>query len=108
CVVGSGLEPAGPAPLVKLDTVGVSKPFMLYLGRIDPNKGCETLLQQFIRFKSEHDDAVQLVMAGPVNMPIPDHPQIKRLGFVDDAVREALLANAAMLVVPSRYESLSL
>ncbi len=24
---------------------------------IDPNKGCETLLQHFIRFKAEHDDA---------------------------------------------------
>jgi glycosyltransferase involved in cell wall biosynthesis len=108
CVVGSGLEPAGPQPVVRLDSLGVTKPFVLYLGRIDPNKGCETLLQHFLRFKSEHDNPVQLVMAGPVNMPVPDHPAVRRLGFVEESVREALLANASLLVVPSRFESLSL
>jgi len=33
-------------------------------------------------------------MAGPASMPIPDHPLIKPLGFVDDGVREALLTKA--------------
>lgn len=109
CVVGSGFEPAGPpVPRSVLEPLGVTAPFMLYLGRIDPNKGCETLLQHFLRYAREHDDAVQLVMAGPANMPLPEHPRIKRLGFVDERVREALLSNAMTLVVPSRYESLSL
>src|SRR5205807_2609609 len=88
--------------------LGVTKPFALYLGRIDPNKGCETLLQHFVRFKAEHDVAVQLVLAGPVNMPIPDHPAIKALGFVDESVRDGLLSSASLLVIPSRFESLSL
>ena len=108
CVVGSGLEPAGPRSIVRLDSLGVAKPFALYLGRIDPNKGCETLLQHFIRFKAEHDAAVQLAMAGPVNMPMPDHPAINALGFVDGSVRDALLSSASLLVIPSRFESLSL
>jgi len=107
-VVGSGLEPAGPRPMVRLEALGVTKPFVLYLGRVDPNKGCEALMQHFVRFKAEHDTAVQLVMAGPVNMPIPEHPGVKALGFVDDQVREALLSSASLLVVPSRFESLSL
>src|SRR5205814_40770 len=77
-------------------------------GRVDPNKGCETLLQHFMRFKAEHDVAVQLVMAGPVNMPMPGHAAIRTLGFVDDVVRETLLSSASLLVVPSRFESLSL
>jgi glycosyltransferase involved in cell wall biosynthesis len=47
-------------------------------------------------------------MAGPANMPVPDHPRIHRLGFVDDTTREALLARARMLVVPSPFESLSM
>ena len=94
--------------MVRLESLGVTRPFVLYLGRIDPNKGCETLLQHFIRFKSEHDTAVQLVMAGPANMPIPDHPAVRRLGFVDEAVRDALLSSASTLIVPSRFESLSL
>jgi glycosyltransferase involved in cell wall biosynthesis len=108
CVVGSGLDPAGPRSVVRLESLGVTRPFILYLGRIDPNKGCETLLHHFIRFQAEHEEAVQLVMAGPANMPIPDHPAVTRLGFVDETVRDALLASASLLVVPSRFESLSL
>ena len=107
-IVGSGLEPAGARPMVRLETLGVARPFALYLGRVDPNKGCEALMQHFIRFKAEHDSAVQLVLAGPLNMPIPAHPSIKALGFVDDQVREGLLSSASVLVVPSRFESLSL
>ena len=51
---------------------------------------------------------MSLVMAGPANMAIPDHPAVRCLGFVDEAVREALLSNASLLIVPSRYESLSI
>lgn len=108
CVIGSGLAPAGPPRVGALEGLGVRAPYLLYLGRIDPNKGCETLLHHFVRYAREHDDGLQLVMAGPVNMPIPDHPRVTRLGFVDEGVRDALLAEAAMLVVPSRFESLSL
>ena len=108
CVIGSGLEPAGPLTAGALGALGVTTPFILYLGRIDPNKGCETLLQHFARYAREHDDAVQLVMAGPANMPVPEHPRVRCLGFVAESAREALLSNAAMLVVPSRFESLSL
>src|SRR5215831_8030987 len=106
--VGSGLERAGARPMLRVESLGVSRPFVLYLGRVDPNKGCESLMQHFIRFKAEHDSPVQLVMAGPINTPIPGHPAITALGFVDDSAREALLASASLLVVPSRFESLSL
>ena len=108
CVIGSGLDAAGAVPAVDLGALGIRVPFVLYLGRVDPNKGCVQLLKHFQRFVAEHGERAQLVLAGPANMPIPDHPHIKALGFVDERVREALLANAALLVVPSRFESLSL
>jgi glycosyltransferase involved in cell wall biosynthesis len=108
CVIGSGLDPVLPGSPPSLEALGLTRPFVLYLGRIDPNKGCETLLGYFERYHAERASPVDLVMAGPANMPIPEHPYIKRLGFVDAAVREALLARATTLVVPSRYESLSL
>ena len=107
-IVGSGLDVAGARPMIRVESLGVTKPFALYLGRIDPNKGCEALVQHFIRFKSEHESDVQLIMAGPVNMPIPAHPAIRALGYVDESVRETLLASASLLIVPSRLESLSL
>src|SRR5205823_7973611 len=50
----------------------------------------------------------QLVMAGFSNMPIPTHPLVTCLGVVDEPLREALLANARLLVVPSPFESLSM
>jgi glycosyltransferase involved in cell wall biosynthesis len=106
-VIGVGLEPVAAASVSHgpfLDAVGVAKPYLLYLGRIDPNKGCGTLLRYFQKAGSR----TPLVMAGPANMPIPDIPLVKPLGFVDERVREALLANAAALVVPSPYESLSM
>ena len=107
-VIGVGLDPAAGAPARRLDELGVREPFILYLGRVDPNKGCETLLRHFIRFQESAARRVQLVLAGPANMPMPSHPAVLPLGFVDNATRDALLAQAAFLVVPSRYESLSI
>jgi glycosyltransferase involved in cell wall biosynthesis len=110
CVIGSGLEPP-PARAPGADglaAVGVTTPFVLYLGRVDPNKGCETLVSHFLRFREASGPPVSLVMAGPINMPLPDHPSITRTGFVDEGRREVLLSHASVLVVPSRYESLSI
>jgi glycosyltransferase involved in cell wall biosynthesis len=108
CVIGSGFEPVTARAATPLEG-GVREPFMLYLGRVDPNKGCELLVRHFTRYAAERtNEALQLVFAGPANMPIPAHPAIRPLGFVSEQTREALLARAALLVVPSRYESLSL
>ena len=109
CIVGSGLDPVSPrSDGGRLESLGIVEPFLLYLGRIDPNKGCDTLLRHFVRYQERDDPRVQLVMAGPANMEIPEHPLIKRLGLVDEAVRESLLSRASVLMVPSPFESLSL
>jgi glycosyltransferase involved in cell wall biosynthesis len=105
CIIGTGLDPAGPLRPVDL---GIATPFLLYLGRVDPNKGCETLLRHYTRWQDHTDHRVPLVLAGPANMPIPEHPSIRFLGYVDEATRDALLSAAAALVVPSPYESLSI
>lgn len=108
CIIGSGLDPAPASSAADLSSLGLRDPFVLYLGRIDPNKGCADLLAHFIRFKGDHGGPLQLVMAGPSSMPLPTHPDIRYLGFVDEPTREALLRRAVMLAMPSRYESLSL
>ena len=108
CIIGSGLAPVEPHASVPLEPLGIRIPYVLYLGRIDPNKGCDTLLRQFIRFRSRGVSDAQLVMAGPANMRLRDDPSIVYPGFVSDATRETLLTNASVLVVPSPYESLSL
>lgn len=106
-VVGIGLDVAGAADLGVLAPLALPPSFLLYLGRIDKNKGCQTLFDYFVEYAAERPDA-HLVLAGPSTLPIPAHPQIRALGYVSDAVRQALLAQARALVVPSRYESLSI
>lgn len=107
-IVGCGLDPA-PAPQGRaaLDARGIPDRYLLYLGRVDPNKGCGTLVRHFLRY-AEHRTDVPLVMAGPASMPIPEHALIRPLGFVDDGLRDALLAHATALVMPSPFESLSM
>jgi glycosyltransferase involved in cell wall biosynthesis len=108
-IIGCGVDPAPPHTKdVDLSAFGISDPFILYFGRIEPNKGCDTLLEYFDKYLESGGPRVQLVMAGFANMPIPSHPSIKCLGVVDDAMRETLLAKARLLVVPSPFESLSM
>jgi glycosyltransferase involved in cell wall biosynthesis len=105
--IGIGLEPA-PAPRRTAPPAsGVSGDYVLYLGRVDPNKGCQTLLDYFQAYAAA-PQAPTLVLAGPATMAIPSHPRIRALGYVADDLRDALLAHARALIVPSRYESLSI
>jgi glycosyltransferase involved in cell wall biosynthesis len=107
-VIGCGLDPVTTPPdRSRLDGLHLEDPFVLYLGRIDPNKGCDALFRHFLRY-AESGRRVQLVMAGPASMPVPEHPAIRALGFVDEGVREALLSQARALMMPSPFESLSM
>ena len=108
CVIGTGLEPSSTRPRNGAVPIpaAVREPYVLYLGRVDPNKGCETLLRYFQTFVDREGPRVQLVLAGPVFMPVPSHPAIVSLGFVNEETRAQLLDAAVALVVPSQYESL--
>jgi glycosyltransferase involved in cell wall biosynthesis len=108
CVIGCGLDPVAASPAASVVRWDFASPFVLYLGRVDPNKGCETLVRHFLRHHRDTGSSVPLVMAGPANMPIPNDPSVRPLGYVDDAWRTALLSRATALIVPSPYESLSM
>jgi glycosyltransferase involved in cell wall biosynthesis len=106
--IGIGLDPvAGASSRAPLDALSIPSEYVLYLGRVDRNKGCHTLLEYFQQYAAR-EDAPALVLAGPAKLQIPQHPRICGLGYVDDEVRAALLAHARLLIVPSRYESLSI
>jgi glycosyltransferase involved in cell wall biosynthesis len=109
-VIGMGLEPAeAPVDRSLLGSHGIPSDYVLYLGRVDRNKGCHTLLDHFQSYAgASAPDDVTLVLAGPAKMRIPEHPRIRALGYVADDLRRALLAHARALVVPSPYESLSI
>jgi glycosyltransferase involved in cell wall biosynthesis len=104
-VIGMGLEPA--STITARVPAGVTTPYLLYLGRVDRNKGCDTLLEYFAECASAHD-GLSLVLAGPAKMTIPAHPRIQALGRVSDVERDALLQGALALAIPSPFESLSI
>ena len=107
-VIGTGLDPAGPRPARDLlRSAGIPDDYMLYLGRVDRNKGCDTLLEYFQEYAST-SRGLPLILAGPVKLHVPKHERIRALGYVSDQLRAALLAHARLLVVPSPYESLGI
>ena len=83
-------------------------PFLLYIGRVDPSKGCEELFDYFMDLRSHELSPRKLVLIGKSTMPIPNHPDIIALGFVDEQTKWDALAACDLLVMPSPYESLSI
>ncbi len=87
---------------------GLRNPFIIYVGRIDTNKGCADLFRHFIEYADRSTRPLDLVLIGTPVIPIPEHPQIRHLGFVADQDKFDAIAGAELLVMPSPYESLSM
>jgi glycosyltransferase involved in cell wall biosynthesis len=108
-VVGVGSEvPAHPQPERFRRKYGITGPFAIYVGRIDENKGCRDLFELFARYREAGAGRLSLVLVGHAILPVPDHPQIRHLGRLDDADKFDAMAAADVLIMPSRYESLSM
>ena len=86
----------------------VKRPFAIYVGRIDENKGCPALFDHFINYAATYPRGLDLILVGQAIIPIPSHPRIRALGFLSDSDKFDALAAADLLVMPSRFESLSM
>lgn len=86
----------------------IEGPFLLYVGRIDLNKGCPELFDHFLRYRKETGSKLQLVLIGRAVLPVPDDPAVRPLGFLDEADKWNALAACTALAIPSRLESLSM
>lgn len=82
--------------------------FAIYIGRIDENKGCGELFDFFQRYTRMLAESMHLVLIGTPVIPIPKHPKIHHLGFVNDQDKFDALAAAELLIMPSYFESLSM
>ncbi len=108
-VVGIGSQiPDAVDPERARRTFGLHNPFILYVGRIDKNKGCADLFRDFIEYADGATRPLDLVLIGTPVLPIPSHPRIKHLGFVADQDKFDAIAASELLVMPSPYESLSM
>jgi glycosyltransferase involved in cell wall biosynthesis len=108
-VVGVGSDvPERADPDRFRTTFKLTRPFAIYIGRIDENKGCKELFDFFQRYAAAFPGGLDLVLIGSAKMPIPTHPRIHHLGFVSDTDKFDALAAADLLIMPSYYESLSM
>jgi glycosyltransferase involved in cell wall biosynthesis len=82
--------------------------FLLYVGRVDANKGVDRLLAYFKRAHADWPDTPTLVLAGPLALEIPEHSKIRYLGEVSDEEKYALIEACELLILPSPFESLSI
>jgi glycosyltransferase involved in cell wall biosynthesis len=86
----------------------IRRPFALYVGRIDENKGCAELFSHFERYAVMYPRGLDLLLIGSAVLKVPAHPRIRHLGFLPDEDKYDALAAADLLIMPSRYESLSM
>jgi glycosyltransferase involved in cell wall biosynthesis len=108
-IVGIGSEiPPRTQPDRFRQKYGITGRFALYVGRIDQNKGCKELFTFFLQALPALPKGLGLVLVGKEILPIPDHPRIRHLGFLEDADKFDALAAADLLIMPSYYESLSM
>ena len=82
--------------------------FAIYVGRIDENKGCVELFDFFEHYSASLVDGMHLVLVGTPHIPIPKHPRIHHLGFLEDQDKYDAMAAAELLIMPSYLESLSM
>ena len=108
-VVGVGIEGDTSAPVTelqrKLDTLG---DYIVYVGRIEREKGCANLFDLFLRFVQERQPRLKLALVGKPVLPIPEDANIVHLGVLTDAEKLATVRGSRLLVHPSPFESLSM
>ena len=108
-VVGIGSDvPQNPQPARFRQKYNIRGPFAVYVGRIDENKGCKELFEFFQGYAARSAGKLSLVLIGNSLLPIPEHPRIRHLGFLDDTDKFDAMAAADLLIMPSYFESLSM
>jgi glycosyltransferase involved in cell wall biosynthesis len=108
-VVGVGIEDTLTVPpdeiRRRLDVLG---DYIVYVGRIEREKGCDQLFADFVRFVQEGSTHLNLVLVGKAVLPLPNHVNIVHLGILPDREKLSAIGASRLLVQPSLYESLSM
>jgi len=103
----------------RLKELGITKPYFIYVGTIEPRKNLELLLEAFATFCLENkEQEIELVFAGQMGWKsagfqeaLAEHPyrdKIKLLGFVAFLDLPILYTHAMALIYPSKYEGFGL
>lgn len=82
--------------------------YLVYVGRIDLGKECPRMFDYFMEYKKRNNGPLKLVLMGKAVIDIPQHPDIINLGFVSEEDKFNGIKGAKALLLPSKYESLSI
>jgi glycosyltransferase involved in cell wall biosynthesis len=91
---------------------GIDRPYVLYIGNLEPRKDVPTMLRAWLASDARHD--FTLVLAGaPAYLSeatlsaigeAAEQADIRSLGYVSEGLKAALLSGAEAFVYPSTYE----
>jgi glycosyltransferase involved in cell wall biosynthesis len=108
-VVGTGIDRPALVPIdevaPRLDLLG---DYFVYVGRIEPEKGCAVMIDHFLRWQRETRATATLALFGRSTMSFSENAHVRLMGVVPDGEKLAAIARARALIMPSRHESLSM
>jgi glycosyltransferase involved in cell wall biosynthesis len=108
-VVGIGINTADRfIAKEEIKEVDFADPYFVYIGRVESGKNVDQLVELFLSYKAAFPSNVKLIFIGKGSLKIDGGPHIITMGFVDEEVKSTLLLNAIGLVIPSKFESLSM
>ncbi|MBM3334204.1 glycosyltransferase family 4 protein, partial [Candidatus Sumerlaeota bacterium] len=111
-VLGMGVDlPAGADGERFRSRFDMREPFMLYAGRIAESKSCRDLFGCYSAYRAHagsSDQTLSLALCGSAQMRVPRLRGIRYLGVISEQEKWDAMAAARFLVLPSRFESLSI
>lgn len=125
-VVHEGVEPPPPGAWDLPALKGLEKPYLLFLGTVEPRKNVEGLVRAYVSLAERFPklaSGAELVIAGGRGWKSEaafaaieaanrrfgrSGPRIRALGYVPEEDKIALMARAKAFVFPSRYEGFGL
>lgn len=106
-VVGIGIDEITVTQKTKADnSYNYDFEYLIYIGRIEGAKGCEELINYFNQ--ANFDKKIKLVLVGKNYTSLKESDNVIFTGFVSEQHKYKLLSNSLALIIPSKYESLSL
>lgn len=104
-IVGVGFN----KPDLDVIDIKIDSPYIVYIGRLDRRKGYKELIDYFLYYKKVYNSDTKLILiGGGGDKNDKTCNDIIFTGFVSEKEKLSYLKNSKALIIPSRYESLSM
>jgi glycosyltransferase involved in cell wall biosynthesis len=109
CIIGIGLDPPSHIDTgLFRDEFRISSDFIVYVGRIQQEKGCHQLFDYYLSLPQALKDKYPLVLIGKNVLNIPRSDHIKHVGFLSNELKYSAISSAKIMIMPSYHESFSI